>query len=203
MMHARDDWNLAKLAEQGDDDAFDRLLQRWQRPVHRFVYRLLGHAEDAEDVAQEVFVRLYRALQRARLRRRSGAFSTWLFQVARHAAYDRQRWRRRHPESPWSEGTDPGGLPADPGGTPTRHADLAELGRAIALAVGELPEAQRTALVLFEYEGMSHDEIGAIMKCSAKSVEARLYRARSRLRRRLAEWEGLSFQEGKTARDMA
>ncbi len=181
------DWNMAEAVARGDDDALERLMERFKRPVHNFVFRLLYNAAEAEDVAQDVFVRVYRALRARTVRRGSAAFSTWLFQVARHAAYDRQRWRRRHPEAPL---TDAELAPAATGASPGENAENEELSRDIAAAVGALPEDQRTAIVLFEYEGLSHSEIAAVMQCTEKSVEARLYRARRRLRERLNHWMG-------------
>ncbi len=114
------------------------------------------------------------------------AFSTWLFQVARNAAIDCLRRRKRHPADSLSVIDDDGGSLAGIGRTPDQQASAHEIGEEIAAAVALLPEDQRMALVLTEYDDLSHAEIAALLKSSEKSVESRLYRARQFLRLRLA-----------------
>jgi RNA polymerase sigma-70 factor (ECF subfamily) len=168
------DVDVVRRIQSGDDSAFDELMGRYKRSVVNFIFRMLGNADDADDVAQEVFVRVYQKLDTYRP---ATKFSTWLFALARNAAIDRLRWRKRHPtesidpESPLVAATDTAG-----------DVGARELGALIAAAVSELPEDQRTVLVLAEYQGMSHAEIGAVMRCSEKSVESRLYRAKQTLR---------------------
>lgn len=185
-MHEADDPDRAivERAQAGDERAFDELMARYQQPVFHFVHRMVGGAADAEDVAQETFVRAFFNLDRFRFR--AGArFSTWLFQVARRAALDQVRKRKRHPEEPLPSRDE---VP-DPAGRDGRaHADERELGEAIAHAFARLPEDQRAALVLAEYHGHGAAAIAAIMACSTRSVEARLYRARREMRRLLGAW---------------
>ncbi len=90
------EWLLVERLRAGDDAAFDALMARYKRPILDFVYRMIGDATEAEDVAQDVFVRAYDGLRRRGFRRTSARLSTWLFQIARNAALDRVRWRRRH-----------------------------------------------------------------------------------------------------------
>ena len=172
--------------QAGDEAAFRDLLERWQRPVLNFVYRLTGDSAAADDIAQETFVRVYRGVGAFRPDRGGGTFSTWLFQIARNAALDHLRHGRRHP----AESLDPAAAETSGflGTAPAANMAVMhrETGEEIAAAVQALPEDQRTALVLAEYEERSVAEIAAVMKCSAKSVEARLYRARQTLRRSLA-----------------
>lgn len=181
------DLELVERLQRGEDAAFDELMGRYKRPTVNFCYRLLGNADDADDVAQEVFVRLYQRIGDYRPRgkpsqTRRGCrvpqFSTWLFALAHNACIDRLRWRKRHP----TEALDTAPEPA----TVSREAETREMGAHIAEAVAQLPEDQRTALVLAEYHGMSYAEIAGVMKCSEKSVESRLYRAKQILRQRLA-----------------
>lgn len=175
---------VVERAQAGDERAFDELMARYQKPVFHFVHRMVGGATDAEDVAQETFVRVFFNL--ARFRFRAGAlFSTWLFQVARRAALDRVRARKRRPEEPLP----PRDEVPDPAHRDGRaQADQRELGDAIARAFAELPEDQRAALVLTEYHGHGAAEVAAIMGCTVRSVEARLYRARQEMRRLLGSW---------------
>ena len=173
-LHEQPDSEVIRLIQSGDDSAFDELIGRYKRPVVNFIFRMLGSADDADDVAQEVFVRVY---QKMDTYRPATKFSTWLFALARNAAIDRLRWRRRHP----TESIDPE-LPLPAATDTAAEIGAREIGALIAAAVAKLPEDQRTVLVLSEYQGMSHAEIAAVMRCSEKSVESRLYRAKQTLR---------------------
>jgi RNA polymerase sigma-70 factor (ECF subfamily) len=165
---------MANETEKKRDAAFTELLARYRRPVLNFVYRLLGNADDAEDVAQEVFVRAYRHWDEYDPRR---SVSTWLFAMARNAAIDRLRYRQRHPTAPLDASPEPS--------AESREVETREIGAVIAAAIQTLPEDQRTAIILAEYHGLSYAEIAEVMRCSVKSVESRLYRAKAALRERL------------------
>ncbi len=168
------DSQLVEHLQRGEDATFDELMARYKRPVVNFCYRLLGDANDADDVAQEVFVRVYQRIGEYRPR---AEFSTWLFALARNACIDRLRYRQRHPTVPLDTAPEPF--------TVARDAETRELGEHIAAAIAALPEDQRTAIVLAEYHGLSYTEIAGVMKCSEKSVESRLYRAKQFLRQKL------------------
>lgn len=180
------DWELVRQVQAGRAPAFALLMKRYQGPVLDFVYRMLGNATEAREIAQDVFVRAYAGIGKPSFRPGGAQFSTWLFQIARHAALDALRWRRRHPTTPLFELEENGAVLPAAGSTAARESEVRETGRLIADAVAQLPEDQRTALILSEYEGLAHAQIAAVMNCSEKSVEARLYRARIFLRRRLA-----------------
>lgn len=178
--HAHTDSQLVILLQAEHEAALEELMRRYKHPLVNFCYRLLGNAADAEEIAQETFVRVYQ--NRAAIRAEA-KFSTWLFALARNAAIDRLRWRKRHPAELLDESMD------QPAGTDAvLEAERHELEKAIAAAVSELPEEQRTAIALAEYQGLSTAEVAGIMKCSEKSVESRLYRARAALRDRLKRW---------------
>ncbi len=180
------DWALVERVKAGDDDAYDILMGRYRRPVLNFVFRMIGDAAEAEDLAQDVFVRAYRHMRKSAFHQTGAAFSTWLFQVARHAALDCLRHRKRHPSESLERLEDRGESTPDAGATASATVAAREIGEQIAAAVARLPEDQRTAIILSEYEDLSYGQIAAIMKCSEKSVEARLYRARRFLRKQLA-----------------
>jgi RNA polymerase sigma-70 factor, ECF subfamily len=167
---------LAARIRDGNDGALTELMDRYKRPILNFVYRLLGNASDADDVAQEAFVRAYQNIRKFSPGR--ARFSTWLFQIARNAAIDHLRKRSRRHEELLDETT-----PA----AASREVEANEIGGRIASAVAELAEDQRTAFVLAEYHGKSYAEIAEIMDCSEKSVESRLYRARQSLRKKLED----------------
>jgi RNA polymerase sigma-70 factor (ECF subfamily) len=166
---------LVSRAREGDDDAFGELLHRYQRPVLNFVYRLLANETEAEDVAQDTFVRAYQHLADFDPRRK---FSTWLFALARNTAIDRLRYRHRHPTEPLDT--------APESSTVSNEVGNREVGVEIAAAIAQLPEDQRTAIVLAEYHDLSYTEIAEVMNSSEKSIESRLYRAKITLRERLA-----------------
>ena len=167
----------------GDATAFETLMTEYQRPVLAFIFRMIGDADEAQDVSQEVFVRAYRAMQAPRFQLKSATLSTWLFQIARNAAIDTLRKRTRKPFL--SLEMFPGLHDSTPDSTPQPDVQLAsnELQESIAKALLRLPEDQRTALVLSVYHAQSHEQIAAILHCSTKSVEARIYRARKKLAR--------------------
>lgn len=177
------DSDLVTRFQAGDVVAFDELMRRYKHPLLNFVYRLLGDEAEAEDVAQDVFVRAHQHLGAYKIRSADAKLSTWLFTLARNAVIDRQRWRKRHPAES-IETVAETFLPAAP--DTARAASDREIGQHIATAVAALPEDQRTALTLAEYQGLAYAEIAQVMNCSEKSVEARLYRAKQTLRKRLA-----------------
>lgn len=183
----------------GDEEAFNELMGRYKRPILNFVYRMLTDTEEANDVAQDVFVRVYRDIDTYQPQTK---FSTWLFALAKNASIDRLRYRKRHPTESLSA------LLKGDRSAPVAHqlgvaeqVSAHEIGEHIAAAVNELPEDQKTVLVCMEYQDMSYAEVAKIMKCSPKSVEARLYRAKKLLRKRLQSlYEEQSKPERKPGR---
>lgn len=171
-LHEQPDSAIVESIQAGNELAFDELMRRYKRPIINFCYRLLGDTGDAEDVAQEVFVRVYQNIADYRPRAK---FSTWLFALARNAAIDRLRYRKRHPTESLDAAPEPVAKPVG----------VDEISGHIAAGIAKLPDDQRTAIVLAEYHEMSHAEIAGIMRCSEKSVESRLYRAKRELREHL------------------
>ena len=184
MPDEKTDWALIAEIKEGADAAFDALMERYKRPILNFVYRMVGSAVEAEDIALEVFVKTYHAIRKPGFRQTTKEFSSWLFHVARNAALDSLRKRTRRAEVALDPETLLAVSPALPAG---REVEAREIGERIAAAVAELPEDQRTALILAEYHGLSYTEIARIMHGSPKSVESRLYRAKQSLRGRLTD----------------
>jgi RNA polymerase sigma-70 factor (ECF subfamily) len=180
------DWALVEQVKEGNDQAFEALMQRYKHPVLNFAYRMSGDAGEAEEVAMDAFARAYTAIKANRVRMTSSAFSTWLFQIARFAAID--RIRRRPKQALQSTDAPESNVPELSSPAPSADQEIVahEIGEQIAEAVTALPEDQRAVLVLCEYEGLSYSEIAAILNSSEKSVESRLYRARQFLRKHLA-----------------
>ena len=183
---AQDQADMARLA-QGHDAALNALMERHGERLFHYFIRLLQNETEAADLAQETFVRVYQN----RMRFVSGRkFSTWLYAIGTNLARDRLRWRSRHPGvSLEAEADGESGfkqvLPScQP--TPREALEAEERAAAVRRALAELPEDLRVPLVLAEYEEQSYAEIAAVLDCSAKAVEMRLYRARQQLRIALA-----------------
>lgn len=169
---------------RGDDNALNDLMSRHREAVAHFLMRMLQNETAALDLAQETFVRVYQHRERFNL---SQKFSIWLFTIATNLARDRLRWHARHPQVSLADGGGPENHPiADilPSREPDPSRQLADNERAqcVQYAIANLPEDLRAPLVLAEYQDFSHAEIGAVLNCSAKAVELRLYRARQALR---------------------
>ena len=188
--HDADAAAMARLRD-GDDLALNELMARWQEPLTRFLLRFTASEPDALDLAQDTFVRVYEARSRYDAR---GKFSTWLYTVAGNLCRNHARYRKRHPAvsletavSPESGATLGDQLPASTA-SPAQDATDRELAAAVRDAIQSLPDDQRTATILFEYEDQSQADIAAVLGCTAKAVETRLWRARQFLREKLACW---------------
>jgi RNA polymerase sigma factor (sigma-70 family) len=187
--HALDQSDMARLAA-GHDAALNDLMERHAAPVFQFLCRMITDEEEAADLAQEVFVRVYR--HRANYRP-DHKFTTWLYTIATNLARNHAAWRARRPNvSLDAERTDDGGTLGDtlPSAQPTPGDDTeaAERARAVRAAVGELPDDMRATLLLFEFEDKSMAEVAEVLGISVKAVESRLFRARQRLREKLSGW---------------
>lgn len=174
----------------GHGAALNGLMERHATPVFHFLCRMVGNEDDANDLAQETFVRVFKSANSFRAEQK---FSTWLFTIAANLARNHFRWRARHPnlsldaENPETEQTLGSTLPAV-GKSPNEQALAAERAAAVRAAVGKLPEDLRAAVVLCEWEECSIAEAAKILESTPKAVESRLYRARGILRERLKSW---------------
>ena len=181
---AAEDAALMARVQGGDEAAFGALMDRWERPVKSVIGRIVLNAAEAEELAQEAFVRVWQKREKFRA---GAAFRPWVFAIAVNLARNRLRWWRRRPEVSLEEWTD--GLDAPAGGANAAELALAnERSAAVRDAVAALPVELREALVLFEYEQMAHAEIALAIGATPKAVETRIYRAREKLRGALARW---------------
>ena len=180
------DEELMHRLQEGEGAALAGLMHRWETPVKRFLLRMVGNPTEAEDLAQEVFVRVY--TKRAGYRK-GAKFSSWCFAIAANQAKNRLRWWRRRPVLSLNAWAEAGGDAPDESSSGAQASDQAVRRERIArvrAAVNALPVDLRTALVLFEYEDQSMATIGAALGCTPKAVENRLSRARARLRKTLS-----------------
>jgi RNA polymerase sigma-70 factor (ECF subfamily) len=198
----RTDEELVARATAGDVDSFNQLVSRWERTIYALAYRTLGREEDARDVVQEAFLRAYRGLRGFK---GEAKFSSWLYRITLNLCRDWIRRERRAPVVQPPEGVDAVDL-ADSQAAPAESVeDLVarrEMSRAVSRAMAELPEEQRTAILLKEYHGLTFQEIADQLNCPLSTVKTRLYQGLSVLRRRLdrqqveeaslrrATWEG-------------
>ena len=182
-----DEAELIRRSTQGDLDAFNHLVERYQRPVYNLCLRMLASADTAEDATQDAFIAAFRAIQRFR-GTQSGGFRAWLYRIAVNACYDEMRRRRSRLtvslDVPRGESGQTIDVP-NPGPTLEERAQTAELGSAIQGALNALPSDQRLAVILCDVQGMEYAEIAQIMGVSLGTVKSRINRARGRLRERL------------------
>lgn len=187
--YALNDPDVRLMLEVRDDSAaaFDELMMRYQSRLVTVLEHLVGRRDQAEDLAQEVFLRVYRARKRYVV---GAKFSTWLFTIANHVAANALRSRSRRPEvnltNKPDESSSVGALDklavAASGAMPTRQLDKAELRDVVRTALAGLSERQRMAVLLNKFEGMSYADIAAAMEMSPQAIKSLLSRARVNLK---------------------
>ena len=189
MTSSDSDVALMLRVRHGDNDAFRELIERHQRAVINTIHRAIGDAWEAEDLAQRVFLQVHRSAKRYKA---TAKFTTWLFTITRNTILNEYRRRSRHP----SESLDALQEPSDPEGTgwqavdagardPAQEAVGRELQEKIREAVRQLPEAQRTAVILRRYEGLAYEEIAKVLGCTVSATKSLLHRARLTLKEKL------------------
>lgn len=189
-MTERSDVELMLALRAGDDGAFAELVNRHRNTVVNLTARYLGNRTDAEDLAQEVFLKVYRARTRYRP---EAKFTTWLYRVAVNACLNEVRARKSR--ATWGAASLAGGdgdesglapSPADPNAdAPEVAAERAELRDRVRAAVDELPERQRLALLLNKFHGLSYEELAATLEMTIPGIKSLLVRARENVRRRI------------------
>jgi RNA polymerase sigma-70 factor (ECF subfamily) len=179
------DEELVARSIKGDNESFNELILRWERPIYALAYRTIGREEDARDVCQETFLRAFRALPRFR---GQAKFSSWLYRIALNLCRDWVRRERRTPVVQPPEELDVLELAAaaEPAESIEELVARKDVIRAVERAMALLPEEQRTAIVLKEYHGMTFQEIADLVGCPLSTVKTRLYQGLSVLRRELA-----------------
>ena len=182
-----EDIRLMQLVSGGDTSAFEKLIERHQSLVAGTVARMLGSNSDVEDIAQQVFIRVWKSARRYVPRAK---FTTWLLKITRNLVFNELRRSKRHSFIPLQ--SDPGAeeFPLKDEKNPPPDASLleTELQQAIEDAIMQLPESQRMALILRRYEQLSYEEIAEILDLSVPAVKSVLFRARTELRSRLSRY---------------
>jgi RNA polymerase sigma-70 factor (ECF subfamily) len=187
----RTDAEIMLQVKAGDDSAFAYLVQKYRRPMVNFMYRMAHNAAGAEDLAQEVFLRVYRSRETYEA---SAKFTTWLYRIATNLAVNHARdTRHERPENTVSldEPDEKSGHTLDlPDGTPSAEENLVQRERlaAIRQRVESLPERQRIAVVMHKYQQMDYRQIADVLKLSESATKSLLFRAYEALREQLREF---------------
>jgi RNA polymerase sigma-70 factor (ECF subfamily) len=179
---------LMLMVKKGDTQAFAQLVDKYKQPVMNLVYRMLRDLTEAEDVAQNVFVQVYKSAHRYEV---ASKFTTWLFTIARNLSLNEIRRRSRHPaesmeaphseeeEQPWRQFEDKKTL------SPPESLVHGELEEKIEEALAELPENQRTAILLCRQDELSYEEIAKVLGCSLSATKSLIHRGRETLKEKL------------------
>lgn len=180
---------LVERALDNDLAAFEKLVSRYQSKIVSYATRMLSDADEAEDVAQEAFVKAYRSLESFR---GASSFSTWLYRIATNLCIDRVRKRKRSPQQaysldePMDKDEERGGRDVpDDSGEPSKNIEREELKAQVRQTVAEMPEKLRSVLVMCDIQGMSYDDIAGVLDCPIGTVKSRLFHARADLARRM------------------
>ena len=180
------DEQLVERVQRGDKNAFNLLVRKYQHKVVNLVARYVNNPGDVPDVAQEAFIKAYRALPTFRGER---AFYTWLYRIAVNTAKNYLTSQGRRPPSSDVEADEAeyygGGEALQEVATPENLALTDEIKRTVFTAIEALPEDLRTAITLREMEGLSYEEIAEIMDCPVGTVRSRIFRAREAIDKKL------------------
>lgn len=190
---------LMLRVKRGDRAAFVALVAKYKQPLHNFIHRTLRDETEAEDLAQNVFLQVYKSRDRYE---RTAKFSTWLFTIARNLCLNEIRRRSRHPaeslEETHSENEDQPQRQYEDKKIflPTDNVLHSELAKKIEEALAELPENQRTAILLCRQDELSYEEIAKVLACSLSATKSLIHRGRETLKEKLkpylrtGDWTG-------------
>lgn len=178
--------------QNGDNSALEELFARYQKPLYNFFIRMIGRKETAEDLVQETFIKVYRFGKS--FRGSEAKFSTWLYSVASNHCRDFLRYSSRRPESPIADIVEPEQqnnftdmMNATDESPLEEHLIRLQIGSTIKDAIDKLPEKERNALILREYQELEYKEIAKVLSCPIGSVKILIFRARKRLREMLKD----------------
>lgn len=176
-----DDSALVEQVQQGNYNAFNVLVDRWQAPIHRFAFRFFADVDDASEITQKTFIKVYQKLDTLD---EPGKFSSWIYRVANNLCLDELKRAGRRKSTTleaWAE-------QAEGSQTPAKKLETKELGEVLQKALQTLPDEQRAVIILKQYEGMKFREIADILEESENTVKSRMYYGFKSLRRVLEKW---------------
>jgi len=173
-----DEIKLIEEFKQGDKSAFRQLVEKYQDSVINVSYQFLRNKEEAEEVAQDVFLKVY--LSSGSYQPKS-KFSTWLFRIVVNSCLNKLRDKKKFSSLQLEEN-----FPAPANDQPDKSYEQEELKRMVRSAIDSLPENQRTVILLNQYEELSYQDMARILDCSVSAIESRLFRAKESLKNKLA-----------------
>ena len=185
------DRTLVRQAQSGDLDAFDQLVVRYQERIYALVYHMTSNHEDAHDLAQEAFVKAWKALKNFK---GDSSFYTWVYRIAVNHTLNHLKTRRSRThhislnDLDFNAEHDPDLVQLISHKNPRRDANLRELGERLNAAMLKLSEEHRTVVTLHDIQGMPHDEIAQILECNPGTVRSRLFYARQQLQAWLSDF---------------
>jgi len=181
-----DDAELFLKFKGGDKSTFCQLVEKYQDSVINTCYRFLRNKEEAEEVAQEVFLKVYLS---ANSYQPKAKFSTWLFKIVVNLCLNKLRDKKKYSslkiDNPFYKNQMENDIPALTESQPDKSYEHKEMKGIIKDAIDSLPENQRVAIILNKYEGFSYQEMAKILDCSVSSIESRLFRAKENLKKKL------------------
>jgi RNA polymerase sigma-70 factor (ECF subfamily) len=187
------DEDLMLSYRDGDEDAFDMLYRRYEKPLLNFIYRMVMNAADAESLCQDVFLRVVRVKRKYKA---TAQFKAWLFRIALNLCRDKLR-RMKHRShlslnvftlSQDDEDAELQDLIPDPSSDPVNYVETDELQALVQVAIASLPEDQHLVVILKEYQELKFSEIADIMNCPIGTVKSLNHRAHEKLRKMLAKY---------------
>lgn len=170
--------DLIKRCQTGDQQAMEQIVLQYQNQVYNIAYGMMGNSEDAQDIMQEVFLRVWDKIRQFQFKSR---FSTWLYRIVKNLSINEKNRQRRRQTSPMEMDDSQAWTPIDTT-TPEKEALLAEKQKLMEIALAQLKKDYRTILVLREMETLSYEELAEILGCSLGRVKSRLHEARMALR---------------------
>ena len=186
---AAHDLSLMARVKAGEIAAFETLIETHQHRVIGTIARMLGDEVEAEDIAQQVFVRVWKSAPRYQP---TAKFTTWLFKITRNLVFNEVRRRKRHPASSLEQSVDSDDRPMQIIDRSAKAPDCtlleAEMQKAIQCAIDGLPEAQRMAVILRRYQDAPYEEIAEVLELTVPAVKSLLFRARTDLRKKLRQY---------------
>jgi len=185
-----DEMALVKRAKQGDLTAYDELVRRYQERIYATVYHMTANHEDANDLAQDAFIKAFQALKSFK---GGSSFYTWVYRIAVNKTINFLKQRKNKAQMSlddldFNAEHDPDLVALISDKTPRREASLAELQEKLNAAMQKLSEPHRLVVTLHDVQGMSHEEIAEIMGCNIGTVRSRLFYARQQLQAYLSDY---------------
>jgi RNA polymerase sigma-70 factor (ECF subfamily) len=185
-----DDLDLVGRAKRGDVEAYDDLMRKYQERIYATVYHMTSNHEDANDLAQETFIKAYTALKSFK---GDSSFYTWVYRIAVNKTINFLKQRRNRPhlslnDLDFNAENDPDMVALVSDKTPRRDVGLTELQEKLNAAMLKLSPVHRLVVTLHDVQGLSHEEIGKIMDCNVGTVRSRLFYARQQLQAYLSDY---------------